>query len=886
MKRAIFAALVLLTYSASAHAFLGGFFQAISDVLSNVGSIAITAAAYYFAGPAAAALTFVTQTYSAYKANEIQKQQEEQRRAAIESYNASLKDRTVTAVTTDAPHVYVYGRARVGSAIVAIFSSGSRDEYQHLVCVHAAHEVDAIEEVYISGKALGTLDADGFAVNSEYGSNVRVKKHLGSPTDTADATLINEMPSKWDSTKLLRGFCYTYIRLNLNQQEFQGGIPSIEVLIKGKKVFDPRTNTTAWSENPALCLYDYLRSDFCGVPITDIPSADVETAADICDEVITVGTLSSVARYTCNGTVSSDQDQARVINQFVSAMAGGINTTTWEMWAGSYVAPTITIEQENIVGALSITPGISDADIYNGVTGRFISDENGYVSTDFKPYQNVTYRNADGNDKFVSLEYPFTDKTQRIHNLALIFIEDQRNSFTVKGTFSLKCWDVKVGKRIQLNSAFFGFTNKVFRVVGKSYSYTGTVELTLKEDAAEIWDLADAVLVDATPNSGLPNPFILDTPGTPSITEVLYETTGSAGVKARAIIESPGSTSIRATGYIFEYKPASSSAWTVLPVTNTPKIAVDDLAPGQYNFRVKAENAYFSTVSDYSGTANKEILGLTAKPANVANFNVIALAGRALASWNLTTDLDVKIGGRIVIKHTPETSLGSWESSIILEEFNGDAVNGNLPLLTGTYFAKFKDSSGNYSDTAVSFVATEALVTGYNTTDTITEHPTFSGNKTNLAAVDGVLKLDSLGTVDQQLNNIDTWTNIDAIGGIQSNGVYLFDNDMDFGSVAERKIDVNIQTLSYDASNTVDTWSSIDALDSIDGGVINSTDATLYYRATNDNPSGSPNWSDWTQFIVADVNCRALQFKLELTSGFPSHQIEVSSLIARAREAV
>jgi len=886
MKRAIFAAIILLTYSASAHAFLGGFFEAIGQALTSISTIAVTAIAYVIAGPAVAALTFATQVYSAYKSNELKKQQEEQRRAAIESYNASLKDRTVTAVTTEAPHIYVYGRARVGSAVVAIFSSGSRDEYQHLICVHCAHEVDAIEEVYISGKALGTLDGSGFAVNSEYGSNVRVIKHLGGASDPADATLISEVGGKWDANRVLRGFTYTYIRLNLNQQEFQGGIPSIEVLIKGKKVFDPRTNTTAWSDNPALCLYDYLRSDFCGVPITDIPSADVDTAADICDELITVGTLSNVARYTCNGTVSSDQDQSRVITQFVSAMAGGINSTTWEMWAGAYTSSVLTIEQEDIVGALSITPGISDADIYNGVTGRFISDENGYVATDFKPYQNTTYRNADGADLFVSLEYPFTDKTQRIHNLARIFVEDQRNSFTVKGTFSLKCWDVKVGQRVQLNSSFFGFTNKVFRLVGKAYAYTGTVELTLKEDAAEIWDLADSVVIDATPNSDLPNPFDLAAPGTPFISEELYETSGSAGVKSRAIIEASESQSIRSTGYIFEYKLTSSSVWTVLPTTVDPKVLVDDLAPGVYNFRVKAENAYFSTVSDYSGTAIKEILGLTAKPADVTNFNVIALSGRALASWNLTGDLDVKIGGRVVVRHTPETSLGSWESSIILEEFNGDAVNGNLPLLTGTYFAKFKDSSGNYSNTAASFLATEALVTGYNTTDTITEHPDFLGTKTNLAAVDNVLKLDGATTIDDEVGNIDDWAEIDTLGGIVSMGTYLFNNSMDFGSVTQRKVDINIQTLSYDSSDLVDIWSDFDSVDSIDGGVINSTDATLYYRATNDNPSGSPTWGDWTQFIVADVNCRALQFKLELTSAFPTHQIEVSSLTARAREAV
>ena len=874
MKKLLIIGLLIAWFPTYAHA---GLF----DFLSNVVNLVTLVVAAIVGGPPLLIQTFIVMTYQQYKSDELKKQQEEQQRKQLESYNASLKDRTITSVTTEAPYVYVYGRARVGSAVVAIFVSGDRDQYQHLVCVHCAHEVDAIEEIWIAGKALGALDGNGFPTSGDYVSTVRVKKHLGASSDPADDTLINEMPSKWNSNHVLRGFCYTYIRLDLNQQEFQGGIPSIEVLIKGKKVLDPRTNVTAWSENPALCLYDYLRSDFCQISVNDIPTADVIAAADICDEVITVG-----ARYTCNGTASSDQDKTKVISQLAGCMSGGVNSTTWEMWAGKYEAPTVTIEQEDIIGQISVTPGISESEIYNGVTGRFISDENSYVPTDFKPYQNVTYRNSDGRDLYVSLEYPFTDETQRIHNLARIFIEDQRNSFTVKGVFSLKLWDTKIGQRVDFNSAFFGFTAKIFRVVGKSYNNNGTVELTLKEDAASIWDEADAVVIDSTPNSDLPNPFSLDTPGVPSISEELYETTGSAGVKARAIIESAGSTSIRATGYIFEYKPASSSEWTVLPVTVTPKISVDDLAPGNYNFRIKAFNAYFSTESAYSSTANKEILGLTAKPANVANFNVIALAGRALASWNLTGDLDVRIGGRVVIKHTPETTLGSWESSIILEEFNGDAVNGNLPLLTGTYFIKFKDSSNNYSDTAASFVATEALVTGYNTTDTITEHPTFAGSKTNLAAVDNVLKLVGAVNIDDKLDDIDDWSEIDTIGGLVSSGTYLFNSEMDFGSVTERKVDINIQTLSYDSASTVDMWTDVDSVDSVDGGVINSTDATLYYRATDDNPSGSPSWGDWTQFIVADVNCRALQFKLELTSGFPTHQIEVSSLTARAREAV
>lgn len=944
MKKLLLIGLLLACFPTYAHAGLFDFVQAV----------AIVYVAYLTGGASLAWQTAAVIVYGQYQKDNLKRAQDEQQRKQIDAYNGSLKDRTVTAVSTEAPQMYVYGQPRVGSAVVAIFSSGARDEYQHLICVHAPHECESIDEIYIAGKALGTLDADGFAYNSTYytystavtaysrsnvvvisvnyvpgtvvaykevfdkesatviwqvvafsqvgntvtiadtgyfrvdysdtRSNVRVKKHLGTANDPADPVLISELPSKWDSTKLLTGYCYTYIRLNLNQQEFQGGLPSIEVLISGKKVLDPRTNTTAWSSNPALCIYDYLRSPFCGVSVNDIPSQYVVDAADICDQLITVGSITNGARYTFNGTVSSGQDVSQILNQMTQAMAGGLNSTTWEMWAGSYIAPALTLVQEDIVGDISVTPGISDADIFNGVQARFIGPENSYVPTDTVPYQNVTYRNSDGRDLYASLEYPFTDSTQRIHNLARIYIEDQRNSLTVKGVFSLKAWDTRIGERVSLTAAFFGFTSKVFRIVGKSYSPKGTVELTLKEDASEIWDLADAVIIDATPNSGLENPFVLSTPGNPVVIEQLYSTTDSSGVKAKALVSWAESSSIRATGYVLQYRISGRPDWLGIPASST-STEIFDIKPNTYEFRVKSVNDYFQANAEYSGITTKEILGLTAAPADITSFNVIAIAGRAFASWDLAGDLDVRIGGRVVIRHTPITVSPTWENGIVLEEFPGNSVNGNLPLVEGWYFAKFKDSSGNYSNASVSFFATESLVTGFTTTHTLTESPTFTGVKTDLAAVDGVLKIEGTATIDSMTATVDTWSSIDSLGGLNMSGTYDFSTYMDFGSIIQRRIDINVEALSYDASNLVDEWPSIDSLPSIDGGVINDTDATFYYRQTDDNPAGAPTWGAWTQFMVADVNCRAVQYRLTLSTESPTHQIELSTLSARARSS-
>jgi hypothetical protein len=294
---------------------------------------------------------------------------------ARQDFLNSLQDRTITRIATDAPHRYVYGKAKVGADVVAILASGSNDEYKHLVCVHAAHESESIDEVYINNKPLGPLDDEGYVTQGDYfseatenitetfptspftlqhtpssaikviaygrggignaagivpisgevaytrvgntitvtgslpagmpigfyftfdhysvtyqyknnTSQVRVKKHLGDPNDPADASLLAECGDKWKDTAVLRGFTYTVIRLDLRQAEFQGGLPDIAVLMKGKKLYDPRTGLTAYSTNPALAIYDYLTSPMCNVDPADIPISSYITAANICDEPV------------------------------------------------------------------------------------------------------------------------------------------------------------------------------------------------------------------------------------------------------------------------------------------------------------------------------------------------------------------------------------------------------------------------------------------------------------------------------------------------------------------------------------------------------------------------------------------------------------------------
>lgn len=345
-------------------------------VIGAIGVWFATATAFEIAVTVASiGLTIGTTVFGVVAQKAAAKKAKRQAAKAREDFLNSLQDRTITRIATDAPHRYVYGKSKVGADVVAILASGANEEYKHIVCVHAAHESESIDEVYVNNKPLGPLDEDGFVTSGDYysattetitenfatspftlqhtpssaikviaygrggigtvsgiapvngevpytrdgntitvtgtvpaglpvawtfalerysvtyqytrnTSQVRVKKHLGIPGDPADASLLAECGDKWKSTAVLNGFTYTVIRLDLRQAEFQGGLPDINVLMRGKKLYDPRTGTTAYSTNPALAIYDYLRSPMCNVPTEDIPLSHIITAANVCDEQV------------------------------------------------------------------------------------------------------------------------------------------------------------------------------------------------------------------------------------------------------------------------------------------------------------------------------------------------------------------------------------------------------------------------------------------------------------------------------------------------------------------------------------------------------------------------------------------------------------------------
>ena len=779
----------------------------------------------------------------------------------------------------------VYGRAMVSGPLIFSASSGTKNSTLWLVIALAGHEVDAIETVYLNETPLPSL---GDITTGPYAGKVRVNAHRGNPGDPADADLIAANVG-WTAAHKLTGVAYLAIRLTWDQDVFPQGIPNIKALVRGRKVFDPRTSTTVWSANAALVARDYHTASFgLEASASEIDDALVIAAANICDEPVSIlqhGSLYEIweNRYTANGVLDTANDLRPNMETLLSAMAGYSVDRAGQhrIYAAAYTSPAVTLTADDLAGPVKVRPRIARKDLFNAVRGTFIDPAAYWQPTDYPGQSNSVYAANDGGQViWRDMSLPFTTSSATAQRIAKLMLERSRQGITVEMPCNLNAFKIASIDTVMVTLPQLGWSAKEFRVLDWRFSQEGGINLVLQEETAAsyAWNSGLQTADDPAPDTNLPDPFTVAAPGAPAITESLYETTGSAGVKSRAVVSWAAVVDAFVTGYLVDYKLTSDSSYDLLPEVRGNSVEIPDLAPGSYQFRVRAVNSV-GVRSAYSPVTTKELVGLTAPPANIGNFSVTKVGGVAIGAWQLSPDLDVRIGGRIIIRHSSLTTGATWADGVILEEFSGDAVTGLLPLITGTYMVKAKDSTGTYSNTAATFVATEGLVTGFTTVASSVQDPTFGGTKTNTAVVSSALQLTSAILFDSAAGLFDSAAGLFDSFGQSTSGSYDFTTYLDMTTVATRRVEADIKALSFDGGALIDDRTEpIDTWDDFDGTVVNDCDATLYYSVTNDNPAGSPVWGPWTPFFVADVTSRAIRFRLDLTTADAAHNIAVSTL--------
>jgi len=579
--------------------------------------------------------------------------------------DSSLAQRSQMVRSPIASRQIIYGRSKVSGVVVYLSTTGSKNEYLHIVVAMAGHEVEEIGDVYF-GEDLALTGSGSSANQGRFIGKAQIYKQLGGPAQVAQPQLVTATAGltdgKWTNAHRLRGIAYIYVQLTWDAEVFANGIPNISAIVKGKKVYDPYTTTTAWSANPALCLRDYLPSDL-GMAMTsaEIDDTAVTAAKNICDEQVQVLPLSPATyenRYECNGVLSTSETPDANIGKLLSAMGGLIAYSGGKVviYAANYRIPTVTLTEKHFAGGMSVQTRTSARDRVNAVKGVYVSEANQWQVSDFPSIAPSAYYTADNNTRYWrDVVLPFTTSSSCAQRLAVIELRRAREEITFTARFRLEAMQVRAGDTVMVTNAKLGWTAKVFEVMEWHFTTDGNppqlgVDMTLRETASSVydWTVSDEVAVADSPNTTLPNPYAIDAPTnltlTANGTTQLIQADGTALPRILVSWSAPAEEFIQSGGTVgIEYKESTSTTyltWSRVPGDTTRDYISSDVKIGlTYDVRIFGES-YFKVSTSYL-SATTGVLKDTTPPAVPTGLTAVIGTGKAVSlDWNDNTEPD------------------------------------------------------------------------------------------------------------------------------------------------------------------------------------------------------------------------------------------------------
>jgi hypothetical protein len=388
----------------------------------------------------------------------------------------SQQERKQVLRTSTAPAVTIYGRSVVsGLLFFAEEEAGdSEKEWVHLAICLADHAIEEVEKVWLGDDLI-----------EAYGDLAQYQIH--SARTTVDPFMRSKC-SSWKDDMIGRNITWARVSLKFNQDKFPAGLPNIKFQIKGKRVYDPRNGSTAWSNNASLCILDYYRTHL-QVPDTDINMDMFIQAANVCDQNMNDGG-GARKRYTLNGTFDADESQATVLDELHKACAGEPTYMAGKhgILAGAYYGPaTMELHSSQIIDDVTITPEASFGEKLNIVTGTFLDPQQQYTEVDYPPVTVQAYIDADGGEYSDDLKLRFVDNEYQAQQLAQIKINRTRVGRTVKCKVNLSGYSYRPGYYVNLFIPEMGINGVEHRITEWSIAATEGVELTLRQETPAVW---------------------------------------------------------------------------------------------------------------------------------------------------------------------------------------------------------------------------------------------------------------------------------------------------------------------------------------------------------------------------------------------------------------
>jgi hypothetical protein len=463
----------------------------------------------------------------------------------------------------------VYGRKRIGGVRVFVASAGEDNKYLYVVTAIAEGECEKIEKVFIDDTEIQQItDAGGLTHGTQFtvtsgkyavgSSRLKLQAFYGKEDQPAASLILDDGVSGWTTRHRLRGVCYIAARYEWRKAEKQEledqennnpykGLPTIQVILKGKKVRKLTTLSEAeastfsetyaqsvahadfgWSENPAECLFDYLRNPRVGkgLDTNSIDTTRFRLAANTCNESKTFtrddGSSTSKAFLTTNITLDTSKKMLDNTKALLECCRGYLPYTNGKyalkLEAAVSTGSLFEVDDHMIIGKIAFSSG-NKSNTYNRAEVSF-SNEDAEYETDVRTYENTTHLATDENEILeIKHNSPGITDPDRAYDQARTLVERSRkqNKIQFKGTAELQQLEagdvIKVTHQYVFNptsATDYMFNETLFRVLQLKVNSDMTVTVSAIEHDNSLYDVT-AYQIPAQQNVN-PKRFKQDTP--------------------------------------------------------------------------------------------------------------------------------------------------------------------------------------------------------------------------------------------------------------------------------------------------------------------------------------------------------------------------------------
>jgi hypothetical protein len=806
----------------------------------------------------------------------------------------------------------IYGERLVGGTRVFMETSGSDNTYLYMAIVMSEGEINSIEEIRVDDKVVnfassltdGTevevdsadenfYKADPTVDDSSAESLIRLEPHFG--TDNQSASSLLSTLDSWGSNHKLSGLCYLALRFKWNQDAFTG-IPKIQAKIKGKKVKTYNASlveqSASYQTNPAWCLLDYLTNTRYGkgLAVSEIDLQSFYDASQVCvTQVTPYSGGSDINIFDCNTALDTSKPIIDNVREFLKGCRGYLpyNAGKYNLIIETTGSASITLTEDNIIGGYSLsTPTKNDR--YNRVIVGFVNPDRNFQvdEVQFPPLDESGLADADKHENMKTVDggfllegrFNFTTLTSQYQaeEMAEVILRRSREALSLGINVDFNGYDLAIGDIVNITHSSLGFSAKPFRVLGITFNTDLTVGLSLVEYQATHYTWASKTQATAIPTTNLPNPFSVESPSISATDELLELFDGSVVSKLVVTITS---TDKFVNDFEVQYKESSATSYRLLRRGSNKIVEKYPVKEGVvFDIRCRAINSL--GVTSAFTTIQHEVDSAFEPPQDVQNYSIDVVGDKLHHTFDAVPDLDLDF---YEIRYTSDTTETAYANTVVLVPRIGrPATSVVTPYVAkGKFFIKAVDKFGfrstNYASQSI---ATQVLGERIETVQTLTEHPTFSGTKSNVSAIDSTLQLDTAlfdsisGNFDDALGFFDGGN-----GTIVSSGTYDFTNNFDFNSVL--KFNVLIDSLIVNNINFIDNFDSasgfFDSREGLfDGGENASIDTNAILQISTSQDAST--YTSYQDFKAGDYVARAVKFRLKMTSSNSQESPQVSQL--------